>query len=160
MAVQIFMKASDIKGGSKDSKHDAWIDIASLHAGVRQDVSNDVLKSTEGAGRPEFSRIKVRKKSDISSPYLYVACAEGKRIPEIVIEVCDSSGEKEVLVKYICKNCLITDAHLNTEAQGDAGDAGKAQDPFEEVAFGFSWVHYSVKGGADSKYNLEKNQPE
>lgn len=160
MAVQIFMKVSDIKGGSEDSNHDAWIDITSLHAGVRQDVSNDVLKRTIGAGKPEFSRIKVQKKSDISSPYLYVACAEGKRIPEIVIEVCDSSGEKEVLVKYTCKNCLITDVHLNTAVHSDAGDVGNANDPSEEVSFGFSWVHYWVKGGADSKYDLNKNQPE
>lgn len=158
MAVQIFMKVSDIKGASDDSKHPGWIDITSLETGVSQDVTNDVLKRAVGAGQPEFSRITVHKKSDISSPYLYVACAQGKRISEIVIEVCASSNEKEVLIKYTCSNCLITDALISTVAKSDGGDTN-AKDPSEMISFGFSMIDYWVKGGAQLAYDLSKNEP-
>jgi type VI secretion system secreted protein Hcp len=158
MAVQIFMQVSTIKGASKDSKHSEWIDVTSLQTGVSQDVTNDVLKQTVGAGQPEFSRITVHKKSDISSPYLYVACAEGKRISEIVIEVCASSDKKEVLIKYTCSNCLITDALISTTAKSDGGDIN-AKDPSEEISFGFSEIDYWVKGGAHLAYDLSKNEP-
>ncbi len=152
MAVKIFMQVDSIKGESTDSKHDKWIDLVGVDHSVRQNVTAAQLASSKGTGTPEFSEIVVQKAVDTATPDLYLACANGDRIPKIVVEICQAAGEKEVLAAYTLENCLLTNVRL-------LGSNGNAADPMEEVAFGFSKINYKVKKG-DRTWNVEKQVKE
>jgi len=152
MAVKIFMQVATIKGESQDSEHKEWIDIVNIDHTVSQIVTTEELASTKGSGTPEFSQITVRKAVDISTPDLYMACAKGNRIDQIVIKICKASNSKEVMATFTLKNCLFTKVSF-------LGSSGSGGDPMEEVSFGFSHINYKVKKG-DRTWNVAEQKPE
>jgi type VI secretion system secreted protein Hcp len=152
MAVKMFMQVDSIKGESADSKHKEWIDLIGMNHSVSQMVTQAQLASSKGTGVPVFSEINIEKAVDTSTPDLYLACANGDRIPKIVIEICQAAGEKELLATYTMENCLLTNVTLmSSNAASD--------DPMEEVGFGFSKINYKVKKG-DRTWNVETQAKE
>jgi type VI secretion system secreted protein Hcp len=152
MAVKIFMNIDSIKGESEDSAHSQWIDVYGIDHGVSQNVSKKQLASSKGTGTPDFSEIVIQKAVDVSSPDLYLACADGNRIDKIVIEVCQAAGNKEKLATFTLEKCLLTNVRF-------IGNDNNTDDPMEEVAFGFSKINYKVKKG-DRTWNVEKQTKE
>jgi len=146
MAVKIFMQVAKIKGESEDSNHKDWIDLVSIDHSVSQKVTPQELASMSGTGTPEFSEIRVQKAVDISTPDLYLACANGDRIDNIIIHICKAASSKEVIATFTLDNCLFTNVQL-------IGSDSLHEDPMEEVAFGFSKINYKVKKG-DRTWNL------
>ena len=86
------LKVPDIEGESVRADHEGEIDIFGASWSVVQETS-----ATQGRGRVQgrahASAFTFQKYMDASSPYLTLACLQGKSFDEVVFSVRKDSGE-------------------------------------------------------------------
>lgn len=135
MAFDAFCKVDGIPGESTDDKHKDWIEILSFSYGVSQPASG--AASTAGgasAERADFADFSIVKALDKASPKLFEACAQGKHIKEVTIELCRAGGDKVKYMEYKLTNCIVSSFRPGGSA------AGGESLPLEEVAFNFGKI--------------------
>jgi type VI secretion system secreted protein Hcp len=118
MAFDAFIKLDGIPGESTDDKHKDWIEVQSFNWGVSQPKGGAV--STSGGGtsqRADFHEFTFTKALDKASPKLAQACAEGKHIKEIVMEICRAGGDKVKFYEIKMQECIITSYNPGGGAQ-------------------------------------------
>jgi type VI secretion system secreted protein Hcp len=86
MAVDMFMKIGDVKGESKDDKHEEEIDVLAWSWGMSQSGTTH-LGTGGGAGKVSVQDISFTKYIDKSSMNLIIACCNGKHYPEAKLTV-------------------------------------------------------------------------
>jgi type VI secretion system secreted protein Hcp len=86
MAVDMFMKIGDVKGESKDDKHEGEIDVLAWSWGMSQSGTTH-LGTGGGAGKVSVQDISFTKYIDKSSMNLIIACCNGKHYPEAKLTV-------------------------------------------------------------------------
>lgn len=120
-----YIKIGGIKGESTDKQHFGWIEILCYDFSIAQRVSK-TASSAGGAGaeRGDFSEFTITKLLDKSSPLLALACAQGRHIDTIVIELC--RADKVKYMTYRLTNCIIS----SVSTHGEDGEF-----PEEDVAF-------------------------
>lgn len=94
MATDVYMQIDGIKGESKDSKHQGWIEVSSVHWGIHQPRS--ATASTGGghtAERVEMKEVSFEKVADLASPILMQTCAMGKTLPKVTFEFMRADGD-------------------------------------------------------------------
>ncbi len=154
MAIDMFLKLSTIPGESQDDKHKEWIEILSYSHGVSQRSAGS--RSSGGAassGRCDHSDLSVVKTLDKASPKLALACCKGDHIPEVKLELCRATGDKQKYMEYKLTDVIVSGVRPGGSAQG--GDSL----PLEEVAFNYGkieWIytetdHKTGKGKGDVK---------
>jgi type VI secretion system Hcp family effector len=113
MAFDAFIKISSIKGESQDFHHPGWIEVVKYGFAVGQQISR-TTGSCGGATaqRSDFSEFVFKKELDVSSPLLSLACAEGRHVDKVILDVCGASGEEMSFMQYELRNCLIS--HVST----------------------------------------------
>ncbi len=86
MALNMFMKMDSIKGESQDDKHKDEIDVLSWSWGLEQPAG---VPSGGGGGGGKVSAhdLAITKRTDIATPQLMLACANGKHIKEALLTV-------------------------------------------------------------------------
>jgi type VI secretion system secreted protein Hcp len=100
MAIDVYLQIDGIKGESKDSGHQGWIELASASWGVAQPRS--ATASTAGghaAERCEHRTLLLSKLADLASPLLLQHCSMGKTIPKARLEFMRADGDGKP-VKY------------------------------------------------------------
>ncbi len=113
-----FLKIPDIPGESVRADHEDEIDIHSIDWGVSRQQS-----AATGSGRSR-SRADVRSVSlgkfyDASSPYLALACMQGKSFDEIVISLRKDSGDAHLdYLRITLSNVVISGYDVNTPPEG------------------------------------------
>lgn len=135
MAADNFLQIEGIKGESTDDKHKDWIEILSFNSGVSQMASGSA--STSGGGttaRADFQDFSIVKTLDSASPLLALACAEGRHIKEVKVELCRSGGDKLVYMEYTMTNCIISSTSVG------GGGGGEAT---ESVTFNFGKIQWN-----------------
>lgn len=110
MASDVYMQIDGIKGESKDSNHQGWIEVSSVHWGIHQPRS--ATASTSGghtAERVEMKEVSFEKMADLSSPILMQTCAMGKTIPKVTFEFmrADGAGTPICYFRMELRNVLI-----------------------------------------------------
>ena len=101
MAADNFLQIKGIKGESTDDKHKDWIEVLSYNWGVSQMASSTQSSSGGGAvQRADFQDLSIVKIMDSASPLLFLACATGDHIDEVVLELCRSGGDKLKYMEY------------------------------------------------------------
>ena len=124
----MFLKIADIKGESHEKSHKDEIEILSFSFGVSQQGTMG-YGGGGGAGKAVFQDLHFTKRLDKSSPNLFVACATGKHIPEIILTVRKAGGNQEEYFKVTMKECIVS-------SYNDAGHEGDM--PSESVSFNFT----------------------
>lgn len=108
MAFDAFMHISSIEGESKDDRHKGWIEVLAYGLGARQRIVK-APSSCGGAcaGRADFLNLVFKKEIDASTPRLSLACAQGRPIDKVVLDICSASGDKMSFMQYRFHNCII-----------------------------------------------------
>lgn len=138
MAFDAFLKIDGIPGESTDDKHKDWIEVLSFSYGVSQKSSG--AASTAGgasAERADFADFSIVKLLDKASPKIFEACAGGKHISSVIVELCRAGGDKVKYMEYKLTNCIISSFRPGGAAQG-----GESL-PLEEAAFNFGKIEIS-----------------
>ncbi len=135
MAFDTYIQLDGIQGESTDEKHKNWIDVFSFSTGVSQQGAGAIGSSGQRvAGKADFHEMTVTKRVDKSTPYLNKFCALGKHIPKGVIEICTTTGNKEVLFKYTLESVVVSSVNMG---------GGQGQEvPVETVSFQFGKVKW------------------
>lgn len=146
MAFDTYLQLDPIKGESTDAKHKGWIEVFSFSHSLAQHGSGAISGgSSRVAGKVDVQDFTVTKRMDLSTPYLNKNCCNGKHIDKAVIEICKSTGQKEVFAKYTFENVVISSVSIG---------GGQGQEfPVETVSFTFGKVkweynHLDNKTGA------------
>jgi type VI secretion system secreted protein Hcp len=92
MTLTAYMKMPDIDGESKSAEHEDEIDLYDIEWLMEQ-ASHAQVGSGRTRGRATINPIYVFKWYDASSPYIALACMQGKSFDEIVIMVRKDSGD-------------------------------------------------------------------
>ena len=138
MAFDAFLKIDGVPGESTDDKHKDWIEVLSYSTGVSQTPSGSA--STAGgasSGRADFQDFSIVKALDKASPKIALACAQGKHIKEVKLELCRAGGDKVKYMEYKLSNCMITSYRPGGSALG-----GETL-PLEEVSFDFGKIEWT-----------------
>lgn len=138
-----FMKATDIKGNSVVVGHEGEIDLHSISYGLSNSGSMHV-GGGGGAGKVSFSDLSLMKRLDSATGSLFLNCATGKHIPEVIITARFSDGKMEDYLIIKMKEVIVT-SFRHTSASTDG--------VFEEVSLNFARIELSVRT-RDAKGNL------
>jgi type VI secretion system secreted protein Hcp len=115
MAVDMFMKITDINGESKGKDHEKEIDVLAWSWGMSQSGTMH-QGGGGGAGKVSVQDLSFTKYFDASSATLMVACCNGKHIGEAVLTI-QKAGEKVLpYIKITLTNLLI--ASVSTGGSG------------------------------------------
>ncbi len=108
MAFDAFIKFSIIEGESNDDRHKGWIEVLKYGLAKRQRITR-APSSCGGAcaGRVDFLNLVLNKEIDASMPLLSLACAEGRHIDEVVLDICRAGGDKMRFMQYRFQNCIV-----------------------------------------------------
>ncbi len=87
-----YMLIDDVPGESVRADHEDEIDVHSIDWIIQQGATAQV-GSGRSLARAQVGAVKVNKFYDASSPYLALACMQGKDFPEVTIAVRKDSGE-------------------------------------------------------------------
>lgn len=156
-----FLKVGDIKGESTDDKHKEWIEILSYSWGATQQAS--AVQSSSGGGtvhRADFMDFSITKLLDSATPTLFLKCAKGEHIKEVILELCRAGGDKLKFMEYKMSNVIISNVSV-----GGSGGA----DSTESVSFNYGKIEQTyVKqkrsdgtggGNVPAGWDLEANKP-
>ncbi len=83
-----FLKIGDIEGEATDSKHKDWIVIESVSYAMGQQKA--AVGSARRVSAIDMGDLILSKKVDKSSPKLLEACANGRSLPELELEMVTS----------------------------------------------------------------------
>lgn len=120
MAVDIFLKISDVKGESKDGTHKEEIDVLSWSWGMAQGGTGHVGGGL-GTGKVTVHDLSVTKYVDVASPDLMLACCNGKHFGEAKLTL-RKAGENPLEYLIVTMNDVLISAvqhggHGNEERQ-------------------------------------------
>jgi type VI secretion system secreted protein Hcp len=107
MAVDMFLKLSDVKGESVDSKHKDEIDILSWSWGMTQSGSMH-QGGGGGSGKVSVHDLSVTKYVDKSSALLQLLCCNGKHLPEALLTVRKAGETALEYLKVSMKEVIIS----------------------------------------------------
>jgi type VI secretion system secreted protein Hcp len=72
-------------------------------------MAMDAANTERTGGRPAFSEMSVSKTTDQSTPALYQACAEGKKLGDATIHIGrNEGGAFMLLMKYTLSNAMVS----------------------------------------------------
>lgn len=154
----IMLKIKDIKGNCTIDGHTNEIILNSYGISVMLPMSGDPANTERTAGRPNFSEMNCSKMTDQSTPPLYAACAEGKKLGDAVIYIGrNENGKYMSLMTYTLTNAMIS--NINT-----SGGGGMPSDSFSinytKIKYEFTQQNpdSTKKGTADFGWDLETNK--
>ncbi len=144
MAFDAFLKIDGIPGESTDDKHKDWIEVTSFNQTMQQPAS--ATASSAGgatAERVDFGTFDITHLLDKASAKIYEACASGKHIKDVTLELCRAGGDKTKYMEVKLEQVIIS----RVTSQGSAGDSF----PTETVCFSYGKIKwtYSQQKRAD-----------
>jgi len=155
MAVNSYVKMTDITGGSTASGHEGEIEVLSWNHGFVQPTSP--TRSTAGAGTTEqatHQNFSFTKYMDPATTALMKACWSGKQIAEVTVTHWRSDGAVDNKpVKYLevaMKNVVIS----NFSVSGGPGDV-----PVENIALDYGSVQYTYVDQKNEDGTSDSNLP-
>ena len=114
-----YMKLPDIAGESRREGHEDEIDIVSIDWNMSQ-AANMQQGSGRTSSRATVHPVGIAKTYDASSPYIALACMQGKAFDEVVISFRQDSGEAHLDYLVITlTNVVISSYSMNGSSMGE-----------------------------------------
>lgn len=112
MPLTAFLKIDDIAGESQRIEHEGEIDVHGLRWGAELATRSSRTRGRTRA-RAQVDNLELRKFYDASSPYLLLACMQGRAFPEMTLAVRRDSGEAHLDYLVITMtNVIIADLEM------------------------------------------------
>jgi type VI secretion system secreted protein Hcp len=105
--MKVFLKVDGMPGDSIDDTHKDWIDILGVGSGVILPIDT-LMPGGIITEKPTFKDIEVIKYVDKATPKLLLACAEGTIIKQVIIEFCQSTGDKHLILQFKLSNGIVS----------------------------------------------------
>lgn len=169
MPTYIFLKLDGVDGESTDSQYAKQMEILSMQWGVEhaQSPTKSSLGGIGGLDKPQFTNLTVTKFVDSASPVLMDHLLKGTQLPEAVVTLCRSGGERQVLAQYTLKNVFITkmDTEANSKSQNNEETINRFPTEVIQIAFLSIENTYNktnpetgkVEGSITKGWNLKEN---
>jgi len=133
-------------GESTDSSYSKWIAFHSFQFGASN--PSDIGSGTpgSGAGKVQISSFQIQKKSDNSSPDLFLACCQGNHFDTATVLMRKAGGGQNVYLQFDFKEVYIDTIQWTGATSTD-------DRPMEAVTFSFSQVKitYTPQESSGSK---------
>ena len=108
MAVDMFLKLTDVKGEAQDKSHKEEIDVLAWSWGMSQSGTMHT-GGGGGGGKVSVQDISITKWLDKSSPVLMQYCSTGKQFPEAILTVRKAGGDSPLEYLIITmKDVIVT----------------------------------------------------
>lgn len=131
MAVDMFLKISDVKGESKDTKNAGQMEIESFSWGAHQ-LGTSSHGTGAGGGKVSMQDFSFVMRSNSASPTLFLFCANGKHLPEAVL-TCRKAGESP-------QNFLIVKMNDVLISSYQTGGSNGGEIPMDQISLNFSKI--------------------
>src|SRR4051794_30618388 len=113
-----FLRIDGMPGESLDERHADWIDLLTFSWGVSSSVNPLVTAPGPVAARSTPADFAFVARTSRASPRLFLACARGTKINNVVLEVVKPGPAQVVFLKVLLQDVRV--ASFN-EAPGDDG---------------------------------------
>lgn len=133
MAVDMFLKCTDLPGESVDSVYKGFIDVLAWSWGMSQSGTTHAGPGA-GAGKVNVQDLSLTKWVDKASPKLQLFCCNGKHIKEALL-VVRKAGEHPL--EYI--KITMSDIIISSVSTGGSGGEDRLT---ENVALNFATVKF------------------
>jgi type VI secretion system secreted protein Hcp len=161
MAVDMFLKLTEIDGESRDDQYAKWIEIESFSWGESQEIVAGAAGAGAGSGKVSMQDFHFTTGFSKASVKLFVACASGEHIPDATLNLRRAGGDKggETYLTWKLRDVKITS--YQTGASSGGSDV-----PMDQFSLNFTKVEVSYKeqkadGGTGQVYeagwDLQKN---
>jgi len=135
--VDYFLKITDVKGESTDSKHSGEIELESWSLGASNSASFS-SGGGGGSGKVSLQDLHFVKKYDQGSVPLFVGCATGKHFASAVMVCRKAGGNQEEFLKV-----TMTDVLVSSYQSGGSG--GSDILPMDQISLAFSKIEFAYK---------------
>ena len=133
MAFDTFLKIDGIDGESTDDKHKGEIELQSFSWGASNPVTIGSASGGIGGGKVSLSSFNFMKKTDKSSPKLFLACCSGEHIKTAKLTMRKAGKTQNEFVTYEFTEVMVESIQWSGSHGGD--DA-----PSEAVSFAYAKV--------------------
>jgi type VI secretion system secreted protein Hcp len=132
MAVDMFLKITDVRGESQDAKHKGEIEIESFSWGVSNSGS---AVAGGGGGKAAFQDFSFTTGVSAASPQLFLACASGQHLPQAVLVARKAGGDQLEFLKVTMSDVLISSYQT--------GGSGADEVPLDQVSLNFAKIEFA-----------------
>ena len=160
--VDFFLKIDGIDGESSDAKHGKEIQILSWNFGETQGGSHGT-GGGGGAGKVVMQDFHFTMLTNIASPKLFLACANGEHIKTAKLTCRKAGKEQQEFLIWTFSDLLVS----SYQTGGSDTGAGGGVQPTDSISLNFTKVEIGYKpqkpdGTLDAEnkagYDLKKNQ--
>ncbi|PXW97472.1 type VI secretion system secreted protein Hcp [Sphaerotilus hippei] len=154
----IILEIKDVKGNCQIDKYQGQIIIQSFSHGVSLPLQMDTSNTERTAGRPIFQEMSFSKMADMSTPVLYAACVEGRKLGDAKIHIGrNENGVFMSVIEYVLTNAMVS----NISTSGGGGIPGDSFSlNFTKITMDFTQQKSdsTKKGTANFGWDLETNK--
>ena len=133
MAVDMFIKMTDILGESTDKVHKDEIEVMSFSWGASNPVTIGTAGGGAGAGKVSISSFNFMDRVQKSSPLLFLATATGEHIDNAIVSV-RKAGASGDFYKLTLSPVFVE------SVQHSASEGGEDDTPTESVSLAFAKI--------------------
>ena len=159
MSGDIFLKLNGIEGESKDSKHPAEIQLETVSWGSSNAASFN-YGGGGGTGKVTMQDIHFTKVIDKASTKLFLACCQGKHIPDAILTFRKAGGEQEEYFQVKLKDLMISNITWSDHAGGGTLAQEQGSLAFTEIQFDYKeqGKDGKLQGAISAKWNVKENK--
>jgi len=154
----IILEIKDVKGNCQIDKHEGQIIIQSFSQGVMLPLQMDTSNTERTAGRPVFQEMSFSKMSDMSTPVLYAACVQGKKLGDAKIHIGrNENGVFMSVIEYVLTSAMVSNI---TTTGGGGIPADSFSLNFTKITMDYTQQKSdsTKKGTANFGWDLETNK--
>ena len=134
-----YIKLPDIEGEVNEEEHSGWVEVQSVSMPIFRSIQGGAVGVGRSNGETTLGDISVYKTWDSSTPSLASAVANGKYLDEVLIHLCSTINEKNIVNLELKLSNVILSSY-NFSATGDQSPV-----PSESVTLNFTKVEWTYK---------------
>jgi type VI secretion system secreted protein Hcp len=131
MAVDMFLKLTDVKGESKDKSHPGECEIESFSWGATQ-LGASSHGTGAGAGKVSMNDFHFVMRNNSSSPTLFLNCAKGVHLKEAKLTCRKAGGTQQNFLVVTMSDVLISSYQTGGSQAGEV--------PMDQISLNYSKI--------------------